>query len=54
LPISGEEGLNKEKATVTFRALLLQGGKDASFTEISLFERVNGRWFYLKPLHGKA
>jgi SEC-C motif-containing protein len=54
LQIVDEANLSEEQATVTFRAVLLQGGKDASFTERSLFERVNGRWFYLKPLHGKA
>lgn len=31
---------------VTFRALLMQMGRDVSFTEKSKFERVNGRWLY--------
>ncbi|NHZ72340.1 MAG: zinc chelation protein SecC [Aquificales bacterium] len=31
---------------VTFRAILMQAGRDVSFTEKSRFERVNGRWFY--------
>jgi SEC-C motif-containing protein len=34
-------------ATVTFKAGLLQGLKDASFTEKSTFEKVGGRWLYL-------
>ena len=54
LQILGEESLGESKATVTFQAILLQAGKDASFMECSVFERVNGRWFYVKPLHGKA
>lgn len=31
---------------VTFRATLSQEGQDASFTEKSRFERLNGRWKY--------
>ena len=31
---------------VTFRAELTQGGQDASFTERSRFEKVDGRWAY--------
>ena len=54
LQILGEKHLNEKQATVTFKAVLLQAGKDASFTETSLFEQINGRWFYLKPQHGKA
>ena len=54
LQILGEESLNEEQATVTFQAILMQAGKDASFIECSVFERVNGRWFYRKPLPGKA
>lgn len=38
-----EEG---PSATVTFRAHLLQGGKDVSFTEKSHFEKVQGKWLY--------
>lgn len=38
---------NNETATVTFTAYLTQNGKDASFTEKSTFEKVNGRWLYL-------
>ena len=39
----------KERGTlaiVTFVAHLSQGGKDATFTEKSYFERIKGRWFY--------
>ena len=32
---------------VTFLATLTQAGLDASFREHSLFERANGRWFYV-------
>lgn len=34
-------------ATVTFVAHLSQNKKDASFTEKSLFEKINGKWLYL-------
>jgi SEC-C motif-containing protein len=34
-------------ATVTFRAGLMQGLKDISFTEKSSFEKIDGRWLYL-------
>lgn len=40
------------QATVTFHAVLLQNGQDASFTERSLFEKVNGRWVYVKAVEG--
>ena len=33
-------------ATVTFKAHLKQDGHDASFTEKSFFEKVNGQWLY--------
>lgn len=36
-----------EIAYVTFTASLTQGSKDATFTEKSKFEKLNGRWFYL-------
>ena len=42
--------LDDKQATVTFRATLLQGGQDASFTEKSLFELRNGRWVYVSAL----
>lgn len=54
LQILGEATLAADRATVTFHALLVQQGKDASFTECSVFERVNGRWFYRGPLEGKS
>ncbi len=37
-------------ATVTFRALLLQDGNDASYTERSTFTRHQGRWYYLNSI----
>ena len=36
-----------DQGTVTFNAYLRQQGKDASFTEKSRFEKVDGRWLYL-------
>ena len=33
-------------ATVTFTAHLSQEGRDATFTEKSYFEKINGRWLY--------
>lgn len=41
-----EEG--EMEATVTFRAHLKQKEQDVSFTEKSLFEKVNGHWLYKK------
>lgn len=38
--------LDTTESTVTFRAHLTQGRRDASFTEKSLFEKVDGRWLY--------
>ncbi len=37
-----------DRAIVVFRAELLSGGQDVSFTEISTFQKVDGKWFYLK------
>ncbi len=37
-------------STVTFRASLKQNGKDVSFTEKSLFEKVGLRWLYKEAL----
>lgn len=34
------------QGTVTFCAHLLQEGQDASFTEMSHFEKIKGRWLY--------
>ena len=46
------EILDKEEnapfARVTFRATLSQRGQDVSFTEKSTFEKVQGKWLYLK------
>lgn len=36
--------------TVTFRATLMQNGRDASFTERSLFAKERGRWLYVGAL----
>lgn len=38
--------LGPERATVRFRAKLLQGDQDVSFTEESLFEKVGLNWLY--------
>ena len=53
LQIVAAAEIDRQTATVTFRAILWQGGRDASFTEQSLFERVRGRWLYVKPLTHK-
>lgn len=53
LQILDEARLDDKQATVTFRATLLQGGQDASFTEKSLFEMRNGRWLYVSALPEK-
>ena len=37
---------NDDCATVTFVAHLTQNNKDASFTEKSRFEKIDGRWLY--------
>ena len=50
LQILDEAMLDKEQATVTFRATLLQDGQDASFTERSLFALRNGRWLYISAM----
>lgn len=50
LQILDEVALGPNQATVTFRAVLTQLGRDASFVERSLFEKVNGRWLYVKGL----
>ncbi len=42
--------LSPTRATVTFVAMLIQEGQDASFEECSLFEQVNGRWRYIKAV----
>ena len=35
-----------DKGEVTFHATLSSNGADVSFTELSLFEQINGKWFY--------
>lgn len=42
-----------DTATVTFSAALTQNGRDASIFEQSLFERVNGRWLYVKAMNNE-
>lgn len=39
------------KAIVVFTAHLMQGGKDVSFTEKSIFEKVDGKWLYHSGEH---
>jgi SEC-C motif-containing protein len=53
LQILDEANFGENEATVTFHAILMQAGQDVSFTECSIFEKVNGRWLYLKPTQGK-
>ena len=36
----------EQEAFVTFKAILKQGGQEASFTEKSRFLKVKGRWLY--------
>ena len=38
--------IDGDRATVEFRAQLLQAGHDASFAEASTFVMRNGRWLY--------
>ncbi len=45
--LSTDEPEGSTKATVAFTVNLIQQGRQAGFTEQSLFEKVNGRWFYL-------
>ncbi len=35
---------------VKFHAVMHQNGRDVSFVENSYFERVNGRWIYVKAM----
>jgi len=41
---------NAPFATVTFTASLMQNGQDASYTEKSEFEKIEGQWLYLKGM----
>jgi SEC-C motif domain protein len=43
LPKRADDGI----AIVTFKATLMQGGRDTSFTERSYFKEVDGKWRYL-------
>jgi SEC-C motif-containing protein len=49
LQIVATDEIDRQTATVTFRAILWQSEQDASFTEQSLFTRVRGRWLYVGP-----
>lgn len=40
--------LSAEGDTVKFHAILMQDGRDVSFTEHSIFRQHNGRWLYVK------
>lgn len=46
LTILEYEDISVSEATVTFYAKLSQSNKDISFTEKSLFFKVDGRWLY--------
>lgn len=46
----GLEILAHDATTVTFKAILFQGGHNVSFIEKSQFQKVDGRWLYLKRL----
>jgi len=46
----GLQILAETENTVTFHAVLLQNGRDASFTERSLFAKERGRWVYVGTL----
>jgi SEC-C motif-containing protein len=37
---------NEQQSTVTFKATLIQNGKDISFIEKSFFKKLNSKWFY--------
>jgi SEC-C motif domain protein len=37
---------DEERATVVFTAYITQKGKDATFTEQSLFQKIDSRWLY--------
>lgn len=41
---------SSDQATVTFTAYLTQNDQDATFTEKSSFEKVDGAWVYLDAL----
>lgn len=54
LQIMDADEIGDDSATVTFHAVLLQDGRDASFTERSLFKRERGRWVYISALSLEA
>lgn len=48
LQFTGLDILEEKEDTVTFKAHLKQANQDVSFTEKSLFTRLNGRWYYFR------
>lgn len=44
------ESVDEPMATVTFHAILTQQKQDASYVEQSLFEKINGRYYYLRKM----
>ncbi|MCH9611535.1 MAG: hypothetical protein S4CHLAM102_00050 [Chlamydiia bacterium] len=46
-----EESEDAMEAFITFKATLVQGDRDASFTEKSRFLKVDGRWLYHSGTH---
>jgi SEC-C motif-containing protein len=51
LTILKSQMLNNSEGTVTFHARLLSlTGEDLSFTEISLFKKKKGHWYYHSPI----
>ena len=39
-----------DQGYVTFHAVMHQNGRDVSFTEHSYFEKVKGRWIYVRAV----
>jgi len=50
LDVRGERPLDADHATVEFVARSKLGGRAHRLHETSLFERVDGRWLYVRPL----
>lgn len=44
------ESQDDPMATVTFHAILMRQGQDVSYVEKSLFEKINGRYYYLRKM----
>lgn len=43
--------MEQSTGTVTFHAILMQEGKSASFREESLFEKMEGKWYYVSGVY---